>query len=309
MELDVFLDPFKYLQIPFGAWAQDGLEWAVGVFRGPLLTVKQPIQALFRLFEDGLRSLPPQFGLVLIFLIGWQSVGLRGGILSVVGFVIIGAIGAWVDAMTTLAIVMTALVLCALVGLPLGIVAAKNDKFWSFLRPILDFAQTIPSFVYLVPVAMLFGIGNVPGIIVTCFYAISPLIRLTNLGIRNVRTDLVEAGSAFGSTPIQLLFKVELPLARPTILAGFNQTVMMSLNMAVVASMIAVAGLGRNVLAGIGRLDVGEAAVGGLGIVLLAIFVDRVTQGLGLSLRERMAQPWFDATLSELISRKIKGRS
>lgn len=309
MELDFFLDPFKYAQIPFGAWAQDSLEWAVSVFRGPLLIIKQPVQVLFRFFEDGLRTLPPQFGLMIVLLIGWQSVGLRGGLLCVAGFVVIGAIGAWVDAMTTLAIVMTALVLCAVIGLPLGVLAAKNDRFWAFLRPILDFMQTIPSFVYLVPVAMLFGIGNVPGIIVTCFYAISPLIRLTNLGIRNVRADLVEAGGAFGSSPMQLLLKIELPLARPTILAGLNQTVMMSLNMAVVASMIAVAGLGRTVLSGIGKLDVGEAAVGGLGIVLLAIVIDRVTQGLGLSVRERMARRWFDASLSELIRRKSGRRA
>jgi len=309
MELDILLDPFKYFQIPFGAWSQEALDSLVAIFRGPLLSIKQPIQGLFRFFEDGLRALPPEIGLGIVFLIGWQSIGLRGGILCVAGFVTIGAVGAWTDAMTTLSIVLTALVLCAAVGLPLGILAAKNDRFWTILRPILDFMQTIPSFVYLVPVAMLFGIGNVPGIIVTCFYAISPLIRLTNLGIRNVRADLVEAGSAFGNTPMQSLLKIELPLARPTILAGLNQTVMMSLNMAVVASMIAVAGLGRTVLSGIGKLDVGEAAVGGLGIVLLAIVVDRVTQGLGLSHRERKTRPWFDASLSELLRRAGARRS
>ena len=294
--------------MPFGAWTQSALDWLVSVFRGPLLAIKQPIQWLFRLFEDGLRAMPPEAGLALVGLIGWQCVGLRGALWSVGAFVLIGAIGAWADAMTTLSIVLTALVLCSLIGLPAGIAAAKSDRFWMVLRPILDFMQTIPSFVYLVPVAMLFGIGNVPGVIVTCFYAISPLIRLTNLGLRTVREDLVEAGRAFGSTPTQMLFKLELPLARPTILAGLNQTVMLSLNMAVVASMISVAGLGRTVLAGIGRLDVGEAAVGGLGIVLLAIVVDRVTQGLGRSYRERRAAPWYDASLAELVARGIGRR-
>jgi glycine betaine/proline transport system permease protein len=308
MEWDFFLDPFKYVQIPFGLWAQSTLDWSVTVFRGPLLMVKQPIQLLFRLFEDGLRNSSPLVGLGLVFLISWFSMGLRGAALAMVGFIVVGSIGAWADAMTTIAIVFTALVLCAIIGIPIGIVAGKSDRFWTVLRPILDFMQTIPSFVYLVPVAMLFGIGNIPGIIVTCFYAISPLIRLTNLGIRNVRRDLVEAGEAFGSSPLQLLFKIELPLARPTILAGVNQCVMMSLNMAVIASMISVAGLGRTVLAGIGRLDVGAAAVGGLGIVLIAMVIDRVTQGFGMSVRERAARAWYDAGLADLVSRLARGR-
>jgi glycine betaine/proline transport system permease protein len=308
MEWDFFLDPFKYAQIPFGLWIQSSLDWAVTVFRGPLLSVKQPIQLLFRFFEDGLRNSSPLLGLGLVFLISWLSMGLRGAALAVVGFIVIGSIGAWADAMTTIAIVFTALVLCAIIGIPIGIIAGKSDRFWVFLRPTLDFMQTIPSFVYLVPVAMLFGIGNIPGIIVTCFYAISPLIRLTNLGIRNVRRDLVEAGEAFGSSPLQLLFKVEIPLARPTILAGVNQCVMMSLNMAVIASMISVAGLGRTVLGGIGRLDVGAAAVGGLGIVLIAIVIDRVTQGFGMSVRERAKRAWYDAGLVDLVSRFARGR-
>ncbi len=308
MEWDIFLDPFKYIQIPFGLWVQIALDWTVSVFRGPLLTIKQPIQLLFRFFEDGLRNSSPLVGLGLVFLISWLSIGLRGAVLAVLGFIVIGSIGAWADAMTTISIVFTALALCAIIGLPVGILAAKNNRFWAVLRPVLDFMQTIPSFVYLVPVAMLFGIGNIPGIIVTCFYAISPLIRLTNLGIRTVRHDLVEAADAFGSSPLQLLFKVELPLARPTILAGVNQCVMLSLNMTVIASMISVAGLGRTVLAGIGRLDVGAAAVGGMGIVLLAIVVDRITQGFGLSARQRRARAWYDTSLATLVGRLVPGR-
>lgn len=303
MEWDFLLDPFKYLQIPFGQWVQTALDWSVSVFRGPLLTVKQPIQLLFRFFEDSLRNSSPLVGLGIAFFISFLSLGLRGAFFTVSGFILIGSIGAWADAMTTLSIVFTALVLCAVVGIPVGILAAKSDRLWALLRPALDFMQTIPSFVYLVPVAMLFGIGNIPGVIVTCFYAISPLIRLTNLGIRSVRADLVEAGAAFGSSPLQLLLKVELPLARPTILAGVNQCVMMSLNMAVIASMISVAGLGRTVLAGIGRLDVGAAAVGGLGIVVLAMIIDRLTQGFGMSVRKRRSRAWYDAGPADLIAR------
>ena len=153
-------------------------------------------------------------------------------------------------------------------------------RFWTSCR-------TIPSFTYLVPVILLFGIGNVPGVIVTVFFATPPLIRLTNLGLREVRDDLVEAADAFGASPMKRLWSIELPLARPTIMAGVNQTVMLSLVMSVIASMISVAGLGRLVLVGISQLDLARAAIGGLGIVLLAIIFDRITQGLGFTRRDR----------------------
>ena len=182
--------------------------------------------------------------------------------------------------MVTLSIVLTALVLAILIGMPLGIWAARSDRVWSIMRPLLDGMQTIPAFVYLVPVVMLFGIGNVPGVIVTVIFAISPLIWLTNLGIRQVPEEVVEATRAFGATDRQLLWKAQIPLALPTIMAGVNQTLMMSLSMVVIASMISVGGLGQMVLRGIGRLDVGLAAVGGLGIVMLAIVLDRLTQAL-----------------------------
>lgn len=191
--------------------------------------------------------------------------------------------------MTTLSIVIAAVVICIIIGLPLGIMAARSDRFFRFLRPILDLMQTIPSFVYLVPVVMLFGIGDTPGVIVTCLFAIAPLIRLTNLGIREVRKDLVEAARAFGASELHTLIGVQLPLARPTLLAGLNQTVLLSLSMAVVASMISVAGLGRMVLEGIGRLDFGAATVGGFGIVLTAIAVDRYVQALGASTRTKQS--------------------
>ncbi len=187
--------------------------------------------------------------------------------------------------MVTLAIVLTALVLAIVIGLPLGIWAARNDRVWQVMRPLLDGMQTIPAFVYLVPVVMLFGNGNVPGVIVTVIFALAPLIRLTNLGIRQVPEEVVEATRAFGATERQLLWKVQVPLAMPTIMAGVNQTLMMSLSMVVIDSMISVGGLGQMVLRGIGRLDVGLAAVGGLGIVMLAIVLDRLTQTLSMPKR------------------------
>ncbi len=193
----------------------------------------------------------------------------------------VGLIGAWSETMTTLSLVITAVVLCVMVGLPLGIAAARSDRAEATIRPILDAMQTLPAFVYLVPVVMLFGTGKVPGVIVTFIFAVPPLIRLTNIGIRQVPEETVEASLAFGSTPKQMLWEVQVPLAMPTILAGVNQSIMLALSMVVIASLIAVEGLGQMVNRGIGRLDVGLAAVGGIGIVLMAIVLDRITQSIG----------------------------
>ena len=163
--------------------------------------------------------------------------------------------------------------------------------------------QTTPAFVYLVPVVMLFGIGNVPGVIVTIVFALPPLVRLTNLGIRQVRPDLIEASRAYGASPWQLLWKVQLPLAMPNIMAGINQALMLSLSMVVIASMIAVGGLGQMVLRGIGRLDMGLATIGGLGIVLLAIVLDRITQAMGEPRRGNQRW-WQQGPLGLLLHRK-----
>ena len=183
--------------------------------------------------------------------------------------------------MTTMAIVLSAVIMCVIFGLPLGLLAGKSNAFQSFIRPVLDTMQTIPAFVYLVPVVMLIGIGNVSGVIVTMVFALPPLIRLTSLGIRQVNPSVVEASHAFGASPMQTLVKVEFPLALPSIMAGVNQTIMLALSMVVIASMISVKGLGNEVLRAMGRLDAGKAIVGGLGIVLLAVVLDRITQGLG----------------------------
>ena len=171
---------------------------------------------------------------------------------------------------------------------------ARSDRLEALTRPILDGMQTIPAFVYLVPIVMVLGIGNVPGVIVTIVFAMPPLIRLTNLGIRQVPQEVTEAGIAFGATPLQLLLKIQLPIASRTIMAGVNQTLMLSLSMVVIASMISVGGLGLMVLRGIGRLDMGIAAVGGLGIVLLAIMLDRLTQELSKPMEARGRRHWYE---------------
>ncbi|HHU7252909.1 TPA: ABC transporter permease subunit, partial [Escherichia coli] len=171
------------------------------------------------------------------------------------------------------------------------------------IRPLLDAMQTTPAFVYLVPIVMLFGIGNVPGVVVTIIFALPPIIRLTILGINQVPADLIEASRSFGASPSQMLFKVQLPLAMPTIMAGVNQTLMLALSMVVIASMIAVGGLGQMVLRGIGRLDMGLATVGGVGIVILAIILDRLTQAVGRDSRSRGNRRWYTTGPVGLLTR------
>jgi glycine betaine/proline transport system permease protein len=182
--------------------------------------------------------------------------------------------------MTTLSLITTAILFCTAIGLPIGVWCARSDRVWNLVRPVLDVMQTTPTFVYLVPVVMLFGVGTVPGEVAVVTAAAPPLIRFTNIGIRMVEHEMVEAGLAFGADRRQLLWEIQLPLAIPTILGGLNQTVLTAMVMSVVVAMIGAEGLGLVVLQGLGRLDVGRAAVGGIAIVLLAMMLDRITQKL-----------------------------
>jgi len=208
------------------------------------------------------------------------------GLLTEAEFVLFGTefalgMGYWEETMQTLALILTASFFSLLVGIPLGIWAAKSKAVDRVVRPILDFMQTMPSFVYLIPAVVLFGLGTVPGVIATFIFATPPCVRLTNLGIRQVSEEAIEAARSFGSTPSQLLFKVELPMALPTILAGVNQTVLLALSMVVVAALIGSSGLGQPVVQGLTQLQIGRGFEGGLGIVILAIFLDRITQSIG----------------------------
>lgn len=197
----------------------------------------------------------------------------------------IGVIGQWDRGMQTLALMIVALIMCLIVGIPVGVLMSLSERFRKVALPILDVMQTMPSFVYLIPVVMLFGLGKVPALIATIVYAVPPLIRLTDLGIRLVDHSVMEAATAFGATRRQKLLGVQLPLALPNIMAGINQTTMMALSMVVVASMIGARGLGQEVLAGINRLEVGRGLLAGLAIVALAILFDRVTQAYGKRLQ------------------------
>ncbi len=275
------IHPFSDAVLPFDSWINDGLSWVVDNFRPVFQIIRVPVDTCLTAIDSLLTSMPD--GLVILILTGlayWLS-GRALAIGTFLSLVVIGLIGAWSQAMVTLSLVLTSVLFCIVLGLPIGIWVSQSDRALRITRPVLDAMQTTPAFVYLVPIVMLLGIGNVPGVVVTIIFALPPLIRLTNLGIRQVPSDLVEAGEAFGASPRQLLFKIKLPLAMPTIMAGINQTLMLALSMVVIASMIAVGGLGQMVLRGIGRLDMGLAAIGGLGIVLLAIVLDRLTQTFG----------------------------
>ncbi|WP_418116654.1 glycine betaine/L-proline ABC transporter permease ProW [Variovorax sp. 350MFTsu5.1] len=278
--------------LPVESWINSGLGWVVEHFRPFFQTVRLPIDGTLNWIEGLLTGLPTLAMIALIGLLAWQFAGRALAIGTTVALLLVAMLGIWPEAMVTLSLVLTSLVFCMAVGLPLGVLLASSDRAQRVMRPVLDAMQTTPAFVYLVPVVMLFGIGNVPGVIVTIVFALAPLVRLTNLGLRQVRPDLIEAARAYGASPWQMLVKVQLPLAMPSIMAGINQALMLSLSMVVIASMIAVGGLGQMVLRGIGRLDMGLATVGGLGIVLLAISLDRLTQAMGKSRRSAGRRWW-----------------
>lgn len=290
--------------MPIESWINQGLDWVVLHFRPFFQTVRVPIDSTLTWVEALLLSVPSLAMVALFGLLAWQFAGRGVALGTVISLLVVVMLGIWPEAMITLSLVLTSLAFCLAVGLPLGILLASSDRTQNIMRPLLDAMQTTPAFVYLVPVVMLFGIGNVPGVIVTIVFALPPLVRLTNLGIRQVRPDLIEAARAYGASPWQLLVKVQLPLAMPSIMAGVNQTLMLSLSMVVIASMIAVGGLGQMVLRGIGRLDMGLATVGGLGIVLLAISLDRITQAAGQP--RRGVRHWWQTGPAGLVWRLLR---
>ena len=289
------LNPFLSIDLGIGDWADGIKKWAIEN-RESMQPIREFVNDLIVSIEAVFHATPQSVMLIILTLIAWQTSGRKVAGVIFACLVALGMLApnAWGLTMTTMAIVVASVVICIIMGLPLGVLAGKNDRFHAIIRPLLDLMQTIPAFVYLVPVVMLIGIGNVAGVIVTVVFALPPLIRLTSLGIRQVNSSVVEAAHAFGSSPMQTLFKVELPLSLPSIMAGVNQTIMMSLSVVVIASLISVKGLGNEVLRAMGRLDAGKAIVGGLGIVILAIVLDRISQGLGQSERERGYRHWWE---------------
>jgi len=260
-------------------WIDGVVDWVVINWEPFFIVIRTIVLGILIPFRDFLLWLPWWLVIIGTGLLAWRMVGARFGAIAVLFLGFMSFMGLIDLLMLTLAITLTSTLLCVAVGLPLGIIAAKSDRFEGMLRPILDGMQTMPSFVYLIPALMLFGLGMTPAVMATLIYAIPPIIRLTNLGIRQVDASVVEAGKSFGATPWQLLLKVQVPLALPTILAGLNQTVMMALAMVVLASMIGASGLGVEVLNGLARVEPGRGFIAGISIVFTAIILDRVSQG------------------------------
>ena len=249
----------------------DAFEAAAGMLLKPLVAL-----------EQGLRLVPPWIAILIVAALAFAATRRAVPTLAITGCLyLVGCLGLWEQAMQTVAILSVAVALAVAIGLPVGIVSARSAWLRAGITPLLDLMQTIPSFVYLIPAAMLFGLGKVPAIVATVIYATPPLIRLTDLGLRQVDRQLTEAAKVLGANRWQVLRHVQLPLALPSIMQGVNQTTMMALGMVVIASMIGARGIGETVLLGLQRADSGQGAVGGLGIVLLAIVFDRITQGFG----------------------------
>jgi len=279
-----------YFKIPAGKWIDLFVEWLMNNFKGVFDIIKVSIALVLNNFEKFFLWLPWWSVILLVFLFSFWLAGRRIAIFSVAGMYLILLLGLWDLSMITLALMSVSVVISNVAGIPLGILAAKSDRFEKSIRPLLDAMQVMPSFVYLIPALMFFGIGRVPAVMACVIYALPPAVRLTNLGIRQVPTELVEAAHAFGSTQLQLLLKVELPVALPSIMAGVNQTIMMNLGMAVLAAMIAAGGLGREVLLALGQIDIGRGFVAGFCIVILAMVLDRITQVLGHKKKKKRAE-------------------
>lgn len=258
--------------------------------------IKTVITRVLVTIEDFLLWIPWPTVILLVGLAAWKFSGRVMAIFSVVSLLLLGLMGRlpggtstlWEGSMETLALIIVSVGISLIIGIPLGVAAARNSLADSLLRPILDGMQTMPSFVYLVPGILFFGLGNVPAVMATVIYAVPPVIRLTNLGIRQVDSEVVEAARSFGATPLQLLTKVQIPLALPTIMAGINQTTMMALAMVVVASLVGAGGLGEAVLRALGRQEAGNSAIAGLAIVVMAIIIDRITQSVARERQERL---------------------
>ncbi|MCF8020244.1 L-proline betaine and betonicine ABC transporter (permease) [Petrocella atlantisensis] len=262
------------------------VNWLLVNLGGFFDAITQFILTIFNGIEFTLNIIPWWLMVIALFYAGYKLYSLKMGIALSVMLLSIGFFGLWDMMLYTLAIVIISVLVSLVMGLPLGIFMAKSDRTKRIVMPILDAMQTMPSFVYLLPAVMLFGFGKVPAVFATTTYALPPLIRLTYLGISNVDKEVIEAGLSFGSTPKQMLMKIELPQALSTIMTGVNQTTMMAMAMVVISSMIGAEGIGEQVLISIRRLEVGQGFQAGLGIVFLAIILDRVLQGFANRLKE-----------------------
>ncbi len=268
-------------QMKFGVYVQNFVDWLVENYSGVFDAITEGILWFLIKVNSFLQFIPWWVVVLGVFLIGWRvKRKLSTGIVFGLMLFIVGSFGLWDLMMSTLSVVLTSVIISLIIGIPVGILMAYSDHVQSFMKPLLDGMQTMPSFVYLIPAMMLFGLGKVPAVLSTTIYSVPPVIRLTNLAIRNVDKEMLEAAHSFGSSPWQILTKVEIPQAFPTIMTGVNQTTMMAMAMVVISSMIGAKGLGGEVLIAINRIDIAMGTEAGLSIVFLAIIIDRITQGI-----------------------------
>ncbi|HZK53504.1 MAG TPA: proline/glycine betaine ABC transporter permease [Desulfosporosinus sp.] len=268
------------LRIEIGIYVDQFVKWLMHSFPGFFDAVSAGVLWFILNMETFMLWLPWWAILILVFAISWKLKELKSAVIYTALITVIGMFGLWDSMIQTVAIVLTSVVISLLLGIPTGILMAYYQRFNDIMRLVLDGMQTMPSFVYLIPAMMLFGMGKVPAVFATIIYAIPPIVRLTDLGIRNVPKEMVEAAHSFGSSKWQTLTKVQLPQALPTIMTGINQTTMMALAMVVVASMIGAKGLGYDVLQAIMRIDIAKGFEAGISIVFLAIIIDRLTQSV-----------------------------
>lgn len=273
------------LQVPdldVGSWVADFVDFLNERLALLFDLVRQVVGQLTEWIETGLTA-PDAYVMLAIFtLIGLLTRGWRFGLFTAVAFFLIMTMGRFDETMLTLALVIVAVLIAVVIGTPLGVLAARSDRFSSFIKPVLDFMQTMPAFIYLLLAVFFFRLGVVPGVMASVVFAMPPAVRLTELGIRQVDREVVEAAEAFGARPREVLFGIQLPLARPSIMAGINQVIMLTLSMVVIAGLAGAGGLGETVVSGVQRFQVGLGVEGGLAVVILAIYLDRVTAAFGL---------------------------
>lgn len=288
------MDGFR---IPVGEWAEAIVDWIRDNLAWLLSAISDGLGWLIESLTGALLSLPIVVFVIIAALLGWFVRSWKFAIGTAISFVLVLAMGQWVGAMQTLALVVVATLIAVVIAVPVGILAARSNRFSAIIKPVLDLMQTMPGLVYLIPAIVFFSLGDVPGLVATVIFALPPGVRLTELGIRGVDAETVEAGMAFGATPGQILRGVQLPLAMPTIMTGVNQVIMLALSMAVIAGMAGADGLGKEVVQAMSTVDIAKGAEAGLSVVLLAVYLDRLSAALG--------QPSaYDSSLRALLGRR-----
>ncbi|MCL3862681.1 proline/glycine betaine ABC transporter permease [Actinotalea sp. K2] len=267
-------------RLPLGDWVDAGVDGLIATFGGLFDLIRTVLIGGFEAVETVLIT-PPMWIVALVLAgLAYLAKGWRLALGALIGFLVVQGVDQWGNAMASLALVLVASAIALAIGIPMGIWAASSDRVSAAVRPVLDFMQTMPAFVYLIPVVIIFSVGPVPGLVATIVFALAPGVRFTELGIRQVDQEVVEAGHAFGSTPRRILRQIQLPLALPTIMAGVNQVIMLSLSMVVISGLVGAAGLGRDVVSALSRVNVSLGFEAGLAVVILAMYLDRITSAL-----------------------------